>query len=198
MPAPVWLPRMRIRMRRCWIRRSIRWCCNGWPGRRTWPATCSPCCAIVPNSPSATTQLRMLDSSGRLVDARVTWIRTIVPGPLPRCGYFAQPDKPARMILDGPLLPADWTVELNYLANSDGSMTLSLSQGPAARFRCIRGSTGYSRGCRAPATRSRCGPTPRRCRCASRRGPWVSSRRHEYPDSSSLSTGLRWQPTQAC
>jgi hypothetical protein len=65
-----------------------------------------------------------------LVNARVTWVRTIVPGPMPQCGYFAQADKPARMILDGPLLPADWTVELNYLANSDGSMTLALSEGP--------------------------------------------------------------------
>ena len=83
-----------------------------------------------PEFATATTQLRMLDGSGRLTNARVTWVRTIVPGPMPRCGYFAQPDKPARLILDGPLLPADWTVELNYLANSDGSMTLSLSEGP--------------------------------------------------------------------
>ena len=82
-----------------------------------------------PEFASATTQLRMLDSSGRLINARVSWIRTIVPGPLPQCGYFAQPDKPARLMLDGPLLPADWTVELNYLANSDGSMTLALSEG---------------------------------------------------------------------
>jgi hypothetical protein len=89
--------------------------------------------ALLRNRPefaTATTQLRMLDSSGRLIDARVTWVRTIVPGPTPQCGYFVQPDKPARLILDGPLLPADWTVELNYLANSDGSMTLSLTQGP--------------------------------------------------------------------
>ncbi len=83
-----------------------------------------------PEFATATTQLRMLDSSGQLTNARVTWVRTMVPGPMPRCGYFAQPDKPARLILDGPLLPADWTVELNYLANSDGSMTLSLSEGP--------------------------------------------------------------------
>jgi hypothetical protein len=83
-----------------------------------------------PEFATATTQLRMLDSSGRLTNARVTWVRTIVPGPMPRCGYFAQPDKPARLVLDGPLLPADWTVELSYLANSDGSMTLSLSEGP--------------------------------------------------------------------
>jgi hypothetical protein len=86
-----------------------------------------------PEFATSTTQLRMLDSSGRLIDARVTWVRTIVPGPIPQCGYFAQPDKPARLILDGPLLPADWTVELNYLANSDGSMTLSLTQGPGVK-----------------------------------------------------------------
>ena len=33
------------------------------------------------------------------------------------------------MPLDGPLLPADWTAEINYLANSDGSMTMSLAEG---------------------------------------------------------------------
>ncbi|EUA16594.1 putative membrane protein [Mycobacterium kansasii 662] len=83
-----------------------------------------------PEFETATTRLRMFNSSGSLVDARVTWVRTIVPGPQPRCGYFTQPDQPTRLVLDGPLLPADWTVELNYLANSDGSMTLSLSDGP--------------------------------------------------------------------
>jgi hypothetical protein len=86
-----------------------------------------------PEFAPATTQLRMLDSSGHLIRARVTWVRTIAPGPMPQCGYFAQPDKPARLVLDGPLLPADWTVELNYLANSDGSMTLSMTQGPEVK-----------------------------------------------------------------
>ncbi len=84
-----------------------------------------------------TTQLRMLDPSGRLVDANVTWIRTIVPGPMPRCGYFVQsdsrPDSAVRMPLDGPLLPAEWTAEINYLANSEGSILLSLSEGPATK-----------------------------------------------------------------
>ncbi|KZS67550.1 hypothetical protein A4G26_27150 [Mycobacterium kansasii] len=83
-----------------------------------------------PEFETATTRLRMFNSSGSLVDARVTWVRAIVPGPQPHCGYFTQPDQPTRLVLDGPLLPADWTVELNYLANSDGSMTLSLSDGP--------------------------------------------------------------------
>ncbi|WP_156752902.1 hypothetical protein [Mycobacterium sp. 1245801.1] len=86
-----------------------------------------------PEFAPATTQLRMFDPSGRLIKARVTWVRTIAPGPMPQCGYFAQPDRPARLALDGPLLPADWTVELNYLANSDGSMTLSMTQGPEVK-----------------------------------------------------------------
>ena len=82
-----------------------------------------------PEFAGATTELRMLDSSGRLVDAKVTWVRSIVEGPAPQCGYFVQPDFGVRMPLDGPLLPADWTAEINYLANLDGSMTLSLSEG---------------------------------------------------------------------
>jgi len=102
-------------------------------GRVTWPENlASHMFALMRHRPEfapATTQLRMLDSSGRLVDARVAWIRTIEPGPAPRCGYFVQPDMPASLALDGPLLPSDWTAEINYLANSDGSMTMSLSEG---------------------------------------------------------------------
>ena len=37
------------------------------------------------------------------------------------------------MPLDGPLLPSEWTAELNYLANSDGSMTLALDEGPETK-----------------------------------------------------------------
>jgi hypothetical protein len=86
-----------------------------------------------PEFASSTTALRMLDMNGRLLDARVTWVRTIAPGPTPQCGYLAQPDQPALMPLDGPLLPADWTTELNYLANSEGTMLISLDQGTAAK-----------------------------------------------------------------
>jgi len=86
-----------------------------------------------PEFAGSTTQLRMLNSSGRLVDAIVTWTRTIVAGPQPGCGYFVQPDAPVRMPLDGPLLPADWTAEINYLANSDGSMLMSLNEGPETK-----------------------------------------------------------------
>jgi hypothetical protein len=82
-----------------------------------------------PEFAGATTELRMLDMSGHVVDAKVTWVRSIVVGPEPHCGYLVQPDFPVSMRLNGPLLPADWTAEINYLANSDGSMTMSLSEG---------------------------------------------------------------------
>jgi hypothetical protein len=106
-------------------------------GRVAWPENlASHIFALLHDRPefaSATTQLRVLDSSGRLVDAQVTWVRAIRPGPVPQCGYFVQPDRPVRLGLDGPLLPTDWTAEINYLANSDGSVTLSLSEGPATK-----------------------------------------------------------------
>jgi hypothetical protein len=80
-----------------------------------------------------TTQLRMLDTSGRLANATVTWTRSIVIGPVQGCGYFVQPDAAVRMPLDGPLLPAEWTAEVNYLANSEGSMLMSLTEGPETK-----------------------------------------------------------------
>lgn len=81
-----------------------------------------------PEFAGATSELRMLDVRGHVVDAKVTWVRSIVPGPAPNCGYLVQPDFPVSMPLDGPLLPADWTAEINYLANSDGSLMMSLSE----------------------------------------------------------------------
>lgn len=89
--------------------------------------------AVLPDRPefsSSTTELRVIDSTGRLRDALVTWVRTVTPGPAPNCGYLVQTEgDEVVMPLDGPLLPADWTVELNYLANSEGSLTMSLAEG---------------------------------------------------------------------
>ncbi len=65
------------------------------------------------------------------------------------------------MSLDGPLLPADWTAELNYLANTDGSLGLSLSgpearvtvkAGPQSRLCSTLRRRGYGHGPRASTT----------------------------------------------
>lgn len=88
--------------------------------------------ALLPQRPEfsgTTTDLRVLDSTGRLREALVTWVRSIVAGPIPNCGYLVQTDADVTMPLDGPLLPADWTAEINYLANSEGSLTMSLAEG---------------------------------------------------------------------
>ncbi|SUA02699.1 membrane protein [Mycolicibacterium fortuitum] len=55
-----------------------------------------------PEFASATTDLRMFDRTGTLLPAKVTWVRTIVEGPAPKCGFLVQPDEPAVMPLDGP------------------------------------------------------------------------------------------------
>ena len=92
--------------------------------------------ALLPDRPDFeryTTALRMLDSHGALVDADVTWVRRTLPGPQQRCGYLVAPDVPARIPLDGPLLPAEWTAEVNYLANTEGSVVMSLSDGRETR-----------------------------------------------------------------
>lgn len=106
-------------------------------GRVAWPENlASHLFALLHDRPefgSTTTQLRTLDADGRLVDAQVTWVRAMVPGPVPQCGYLVQPDHPIEIGLDGPLLPTDWTAEVNYLANSDGSMTVALSDGATTR-----------------------------------------------------------------
>jgi hypothetical protein len=86
-----------------------------------------------PEFSTSTTDLRTFDRKGHLVGAQVTWVRHTLPGPKPQCGYLVQPDAPVRMPLDGPMLPTEWTAEINYLANSDGSMTFALSDGDATR-----------------------------------------------------------------
>jgi hypothetical protein len=86
-----------------------------------------------PEFSTSTTNLRTFDRKGHLVDAQVTWVRHTLPGPKPQCGYLVQPDAPVRMPLDGPMLPTEWTAEINYLANSDGSMTFALSDGDETR-----------------------------------------------------------------
>ena len=92
--------------------------------------------ALITDRPEfdrSTDRLRMLDNIGRVVDADVTWVRRSVAGPRPQCGYFVGSDDTVRMPLDGPLLPSEWTAEINYLANTEGSVVMSLPVGPETK-----------------------------------------------------------------
>ncbi|WP_078311543.1 MULTISPECIES: hypothetical protein [unclassified Mycobacterium] len=84
-----------------------------------------------PEIGSTTTQLRMLDRYGHLLEAQVTWVRALTEGPVPGCGYLVQSIQ--TMPLTGPLLPADWIVELNYLANTEGAAWASFTNGPRVK-----------------------------------------------------------------
>ncbi|SEL25907.1 hypothetical protein SAMN05444583_107117 [Rhodococcus maanshanensis] len=91
-----------------------------------------------PEFAAATPELRMLDDDGRLVDAEVTWVRTIDPGPEPGCGHRIGTDI-SELPLDGPLAGWEWTVRLNYLASADGEITASLQQGDPVTVPVRRG-----------------------------------------------------------
>ena len=65
--------------------------------RVAWPENLvSHMFALVPDRPEfagATTELRMLDMTGRLVDAKVTWVRTTRPGPTPSAVTWPSPTR---------------------------------------------------------------------------------------------------------
>ena len=78
---------------RCSTKRSTHWSFSAWRGRRTSPATCSRCCPTGPNSllHNRTPHARQPRKRG---GAQVTWVRTILSGPDPQCGYLVQPTSP--------------------------------------------------------------------------------------------------------
>ncbi|TFV66021.1 UNVERIFIED_ORG: hypothetical protein E4P37_07530 [Bacillus sp. AZ43] len=75
---------------------------------------------------SSTPELRLLDTSGQLVDGRIDALRGLLPGPLAGCGYGVTAGRTTTVPLDGPLVSLPWTVQLNYLAGDDGVVEVSL------------------------------------------------------------------------
>ncbi|MGW4767533.1 hypothetical protein ACWEO2_05735 [Nocardia sp. NPDC004278] len=77
----------------------------------------------------STTHLRMITDSGTIVEAAVWWNRSILPGPDSNCGYRVRGPQPTDILIDGPMLEHEWTVQLNYLANRDDRITVSFEHG---------------------------------------------------------------------
>ncbi|PXX66417.1 hypothetical protein DFR70_103165 [Nocardia tenerifensis] len=77
----------------------------------------------------STPHLRMITDTGAIVEAQVWWNRRILPGPEPGCGYRIRGDNPILIPLDGPMLDHEWTVQLNYLADEDAQLTVSMEHG---------------------------------------------------------------------
>ncbi|WP_280346943.1 hypothetical protein [Nocardia neocaledoniensis] len=77
----------------------------------------------------STSHLRMFTDAGELVDAQVWWNRSTVPGPEPGCGYRVPGGSAVRLPLDGPMQTREWTAQLNYLADRDGTIAVSFEGG---------------------------------------------------------------------
>ncbi|WP_024795157.1 hypothetical protein [Tomitella biformata] len=83
-----------------------------------------------------TDKLHMFDDDGHLVPAQVAPVRTMLDGPVPDCGTRVtgaavefEPGADATLELDQPVLEWEWTAQLNYLANRDGLVEVSMQNG---------------------------------------------------------------------
>ncbi|QNG20882.1 hypothetical protein G4H71_09325 [Rhodococcus triatomae] len=81
----------------------------------------------------STTELRLLDGEGHLVDAEVLWTRGIEEGTAPGCGHRIEGSEWTTVPLNGPLVGWEWVAQLNYLVGDDGEIEVSLAEGDPVR-----------------------------------------------------------------
>ena len=70
----------------------------------------------------STPELQMLDESGQLIGAHLDTLRSLQDGPLENCGHGVSGTRTSVIPIDGPLVPLEWTVQLNYVAGADGTL----------------------------------------------------------------------------
>ncbi|WP_426707499.1 hypothetical protein ACEN2D_01815 [Corynebacterium auriscanis] len=76
-----------------------------------------------------TTQPKVVDDSGRLVDAGVLRVASNKKGTEPQCGTRITAGKPRVVMLDQPLPFGDWTWEFNAAATQDAQVRISMPNG---------------------------------------------------------------------
>lgn len=82
-----------------------------------------------PEFASATSELQIIDDTGRLVPARLWQWGGVVPGPVAGCGYPVGIGPPTTLPLISPLLYGDWTVQLDVTSVRDGVLSVALDGG---------------------------------------------------------------------
>lgn len=88
--------------------------------------------APLPDRPEfagATTELQLLDDTGRLVPARLEPAVRVPPGPVPGCGTPVWAGVPTALPLESPVPDWIWTVQLDYVAARDGVITVASDDG---------------------------------------------------------------------
>lgn len=101
--------------------------------------------APLPDRPpfaDSTPELRILDEAGRLRPGRIQEpTAEIVPGPEAGCGYRLGDDGAVTLPFTGYMLEWVWTAELDYTADRDGMIEVTLPSGePAVRVPVEQGS----------------------------------------------------------
>lgn len=88
--------------------------------------------AALPDRPAfagATTELQLLDDTGRLVPAGLKPVVRVLAGSVPQCGTPVLAGSTATFPLEGPVPDYDWTVQLDYIASGDGVITVASDAG---------------------------------------------------------------------
>lgn len=88
--------------------------------------------AALPDRPEiagATTELQLLDDTGRLVPARLQPVVRVLPGSVPQCGTPVLAGSAAAVPLEGSVPDWIWTVQLDYVASRDGVITVGSDGG---------------------------------------------------------------------
>jgi hypothetical protein len=86
-----------------------------------------------------TSELRLIDESGTVVPARLGLSQVTEPGPVPDCGHLVSGDAVTPVPLEDGVYAWPWTVQLDYFANRDGVLQVSLGTGEAVRTPVQRG-----------------------------------------------------------
>lgn len=83
----------------------------------------------IPPVEDWTTDPVLIDGAGHVRDAELVTLRATGPGEEPGCGTRV-PAAGTALELDGPLVDRDWVVQLNYFADTAGSVVLQLDDRP--------------------------------------------------------------------
>ncbi|SOC50839.1 hypothetical protein SAMN05660748_3598 [Blastococcus aggregatus] len=98
--------------------------------------------APLPDRPafaSSTPVLQVLDDSGELRPAEVIPGVVLAEGPAAGCGWSIEPGAGSTVGLTGALPVEEWTVELRYVSEQDGEVTVVMGSGPPERAPVVAG-----------------------------------------------------------
>ncbi|MDT0276246.1 hypothetical protein [Blastococcus goldschmidtiae] len=86
-----------------------------------------------PEFATSTSELLVLDEAGQLRPAQVVPGPLVVDGPVPGCGWAVAAEGGTSVDLQGPLPEGEWTAQLDYVADRDGTIEVVLGTGEAVR-----------------------------------------------------------------